>query len=377
MRLTYLRCIGRDRNHASTSCHKRCPTGERSECGLGESCFAYTSCKGVIVSEGSQIIDSAVEGGKVQTEKKNPTFYPTHDATYEPSPPPSTAKPSSRPSREPTAKPSLNPQRTSKEPTAKPSSQPTPLRTPSFFCASSKKELQTSCAILEGCDADPCPKGKFCFPKKSCDGWTGPREVTVAPVPSPKEEDHFGAQPSRYQELCPDFHNGWLTLNGCREYYKCSDGIPGVASGCPSGERFDLRRKGCFPATEVNAECYGHEQEATMDTNNDLCPDMYSGWHAISDCTQYFKCSDGSSGTIYVCPEGQKFDKTRNVCFDAFKVNRFCYGPSDAAAEAESHASSSNECPLNFNGYGVTKDCSEYYQCNDGVPGARHACDSG
>lgn len=353
---------GRDRNHASTSCHKRCRTGERSECGLGESCFAYSSCKGVIVSEESQIIDSAVEQGKAQSEKKNPTYYPTHDATYEPTAPPSTAKPSSRPSKEPTAKPSL---------------QPSPQGTPSLFCAASKKELQTSCAILEGCESRPCPKGKFCFPLKSCDGWTGPSKVTVAPIPAPKEEDHFGAQPSRFQELCPDFHNGWLTLNDCREFYKCSDGIPGVASGCPSGEHFDLRRKGCFPASEVNAECYGHEQEATVDTNNDLCPDVYNGWHAISDCTQYFKCSDGAHGTIYVCPEGQKFDKTRNECFDAFKVNKFCYGPSVAAAEAESSASSSDECPLNFKGYGVTRDCSVYYQCFDGVSGARHTCDSG
>ena len=212
---------------------------------------------------------------------------------------------------------------------------------------------------------------------KSCDGWTGPIEVTVAPVPAPKEEDLLGKQPSRYQELCPNFHNGWWTINVCREFYKCSDGIPGVASSCPSGERFDLRSKGCFPASEVNAECYGHKQEAAIDTSKELCPYMYSGWHAISDCTQYFKCSGGAHGTISACPEGQKFDKTRNECYDASKVNKFCYGPSVADAEAESPVSSYDECPLNFEGYGVTKDCTEYFQCNGGSPGAMRRCDSG
>jgi hypothetical protein len=86
----------------------------------------------------------------------------------------------------------------------------------------------------------------------------------------------------------------------------------------------------CTNEQQLNEYCYGppvpNPTPRPTGPPNDFCPNGVDGWHASSDCKEYYKCQDGEAGAIQVCPEGMKFDKVRNRC-GAESVNNYCYGP--------------------------------------------------
>lgn len=114
--ITGIFVCGTDFVHASTNCHKPCPSGSYNECDEGEACFENISCE----------------------VESTPSFLPQSDAATQPTYEVTNSQP--------------------------PSILVSDLPAEQFFCASTIQELETSCSTAQSCANGPCPTGVFCFP---------------------------------------------------------------------------------------------------------------------------------------------------------------------------------------------------------------------
>merc|ERR1712194_80567 len=118
----------------------------------------------------------------------------------------------------------------------------------------------------------------------------------------------------------------------------------------------------------------------------DLCPqNSFVGWHASSDCKEYYKCDNGVPGAIEKCSQSLKFDKVRNKCYSEQLVNSFCYGPPlDTAQDSQQggrgdgrndSSASRDLCKEGYPGWITRLGCREYYWCDQGRADDLHDCD--
>lgn len=258
----------------------------------------------------------------------------------------------------PSSNESWAPISTNQPPSSRPSSDPlipTPTE-PDLFCASSMDDLHASCASAQSCNDGPCPAGLYCFPftcassvsveepvmsdggtyycakneselKDSCGMLT---QCNNELPPCPEDTSCLRYNCQQNIDMCPLNYVGWQSSRDCLEYYYCTDGVAGPSTFCTDGLKFDKMRGECTNGLQLNEYCYGppvpNPTPRPTGPPNDFCPNGVDGWHASSDCKEYYKCQDGEAGAIQVCPEGMKFDKVRNRC-GAESVNNYCYGP--------------------------------------------------
>ena len=276
-------------------------------------------------------------------------------------------------------------------PSYSPMYQPTQLSpdVQQLLCASSTAELESSCTSALSCSEGPCPSGQYCFPF-TC-------EVSVIKEPAILDgKSYFCARneaeleencgmltqcnnglPScsldtkcyEYDcqqsiELCPLNYVGWQSSRDCLEYYECVNGVAGPSNFCENGFKFDKMRGKCTDGI-LNEYCYGPPvppptPKPTPPPLPNFCPNEVDGWHASSDCKEYYKCRSGESGAIQVCDDGLKFDKVRGKCVESSLVNNFCYGPplEDAelpdvqeATPSESPKLDNGACPNGLTGW--------------------------
>lgn len=226
-----------------------------------------------------------------------------------------------------------------------------------LLCASSMAELETSCESAISCNDGPCPAGKYCFPftckitsvvkepasfgektyfcarnelelKENC-GMLTQCNNGLPSCTSDTKCFEYDCQQSI--DLCPLNYVGWQSSHDCLEFYECENGIAGPSNFCENGLKFDKMRGKCTDGI-LNEYCYGPPvppptPKPTPPPLPNFCPTNVDGWHASSDCREYYKCQDGDSGAIQVCEDGLKFDKVRSKCVAESSVNNFCYGP--------------------------------------------------
>ena len=277
-------------------------------------------------------------------------------------------------------KPSLAPLRI-QNPTSSPLRTPNPTSRPSsggeiyvpseplLLCASTLDDLEASCASAQSCNDGPCPTGLFCFPY-NCESVT--EEVSESKfcarnVAELKEscgilEECGNGLPScpgdyicmEYDcqqsiELCPLNFDGWHSGRDCLDYYYCEHGIAGPKKFCSPGLKFDKTRGECTDG-KLNEYCYGGSPPpSTLRPSGPplkkFCPDDVDGWHASSNCKEFYRCEAGEAGAIQVCGDGLKFDKVRNRCKPESSINNFCYGPAVADGESQEVPVSSTPTP--------------------------------
>ena len=233
-----------------------------------------------------------------------------------------------------------------------------------------------------------------------------------------EEQKHKMPQQPQQQQadesLCPGLLTGWRAANGCKDYYRCFNGVPGPVHTCNSGLWFDVANRYCRIASQVDGgTCEGSssssqttsqpqqgggadeaaqtaqkQEESQADVGGDdqvdssggaepaettaqhheqqhdgpgsMCriPD---GWHTTEGCTEYYQCADGLPDKIYTCPPGLLFDVLRSVCEGASGVDvSSCRGPPLRPEEAQYY------CPEDYTGLKIQSSCTEYYECDGG-----------
>jgi hypothetical protein len=161
---------GTDLSHASTNCHKPCPSGSYEECDDGEACFENISCE----------------------VNSTPTLPPQLDIAAQPTQVVTNSLPPSR----------LSSVSSSEQ----------------YFCASTIEELEASCATAQSCADGPCPTGLFCFPY-TCN--TAVHGENPATINSAKSQEPILIEPSaapvHVRGLCPQSpFVGWHTSADCK-----------------------------------------------------------------------------------------------------------------------------------------------------------------
>jgi len=109
------------------------------------------------------------------------------------------------------------------------------------------------------------------------------------------------------------------------------------------------------------------------------------GWYARRDCTEYYECNDGPAGPLRVCDDGTRFDILRAQCIDESYVDSDCLGPEENVGNGSNGNNGGNSdqgndlglCPDGYVGWYARRDCTEYYECNDGPAGPLRVCDDG
>ena len=185
---------GKDRVHASTSCHKQCPNGLNEDCDEGETCFAYVTC--------------GAGSSAAPTPGSESSHQPSHELMMSPS-------------QHPTEKVMMP---SSQQPTQGVAMSSGPQSTGAvqqLFCASSKAELEVSCVTAQSCISESCPSKMFCFPF-TCAGAVEDDSSTPASM-APAGNQHSPApvesQPAPVddQSLCPQSSFvGWHTSADCK-----------------------------------------------------------------------------------------------------------------------------------------------------------------
>ena len=300
-----------------------------------------------------------------------------------------------------------------------------------LFCASAMSQLESSCELAESCASGPCPKGQFCFPftctkvvKGENEAFDGGGEVNQVPndnqAPPDVDDRHQSSlcphttftgwsatvdckeyfkcdngapgvvrvcgtdlkfdkvRNECYSEefvnsfcygpplkvLCKEGKSGWESIADCKEYYKCDDGVPGVVSACGQNLKFDQMRKECYREELVDSSCYGPPL-------TELCDEGKTGWKTMADCTEYYKCENGSPGIIRMCGKNLKFDLVRNECHPEKSVDSLCRGPPLKSAQ---QGSQEDLCEEGHTGWEVRLGCREYFWCNNGHYDVLHSC---
>jgi len=260
-----------------------------------------------------------------------------------------------------------------------------------FFCASTFKELETTCSTtaqgctggLDAAGGNECPPGQWCYEfvcntvtlsdaPESNPELNGSMEEESPPPPQQQEEQHSGtsycaSSISQLNERCGlasqcttdsdcvvqgyfcmkyDCHQnlmqcplnfvGWHSSEDCKQYYYCEQGVAGASEMCGDGTKFDKAREICT-TDYVDEYCYGldsYENDSGSSitqpgTAKELCPPGFTGWHSSDGaCNEYQKCEGGNPGPTRVCGFELKFDTSRGECIDAALVNvASCTGP--------------------------------------------------
>lgn len=97
----------------------------------------------------------------------------------------------------------------------------------------------------------------------------------------------------------------------CTVYYVCSNGRP-IALTCPGTQEFSPSLNVCVDY--VDSDCAAH---VSVRKPNGECPEKDPAnpiyLPDTDDCTIYYECSNGEP-VMNVCPPGQAFNPTLNVC---------------------------------------------------------------
>ena len=302
---------GTDRTHASTSCHKRCPGGSPDECDEGEACFGYTSCEAEVPPE------SVMGGTTVELESQitpEPTNMPTNKPTAR-----MTLKPIPLPTPKPVNKDSASSQSDYPDSAAEVAQQ-------QLFCSKNMDDLEESCGSAQSCLSGPCPSGMFCFPF-----------TCATTVKDPADNEPPAQAPAGIKE------------DGSDQQQTPAD---------------DATQTSGKPAKPADNQPQQQQPASPPQQFTELCPlSSYVGYYANQDCKEYWYCDNGVPGVIRSCGASLKFDKVLDQCNSEAKVNNFCYGP---ALPEGTTASSKGLCKEGFTGYETRFGCKEYYWCNNG-----------
>jgi hypothetical protein len=257
---------GIDRVHASTSCHKQCPNGLNEDCDEGETCFAYVTCGAGSSPAPTPGYESSQRPshGLVMSSSQQPTEEVTMPSSQQPTQGVATSSESqstvavqqlfcastkedlevscvtaqsciSRPCPSTmfcfpftcagaVEDDNSTPVSTSQQPTqgaaASSESQLTGA-VQQLFCASTKEELEMSCATAQSCISEPCPSKMFCFPFTCAGAVEDDNSTQVSTAPAGNQQSPAPAEskpvPVDNQSLCPQSSFvGWHTSADCK-----------------------------------------------------------------------------------------------------------------------------------------------------------------
>ena len=322
---------------AVSSCHKRCRSGSPADCPAGESCFRN------------------VYQCSVEIPRADPTPKPTSPPTLSP-----VVTMTEAPSRRPTDDNVVN--------TASPTVgfgniqvQPPP-NLPGLYCASSMNELEVSCATAQQCGgSEPCPLGQMCYPyecKGSSDSatLTTTAKPTLPPAPAAAvAAENIPPAPESGGSL------GWF----CGSSYNELETTCSTTSQKCSAERQDCPfGQWCF---QYYCNAAMSESEDTVVENDAPEPNQ----ELNNSVQQQIQSSEPS----YCASSIAQLDERCGLASQ-------CASDSDCIVESEvcmKYDCRQNLmlCPLNFVGWHSSKDCKQYYYCEQGVSSSSDSCGDG
>lgn len=209
------------------------------------------------------------------------------------------------------------------------------LRIKQNYCAMNEIDLYANCSVAPTCnDGDPpCPFGTVCFGEHLCGSKESLapslQDVTVQiPSQAPSPLDSGPSFPSEPQLLCASDISELEA--SCSDAESCNDGP------CTKGMF-------CFP---YNCESSTGNEPAVSDGKTYYCAQNEA--ELKQSCGMLTQCNNG----LPPCSEGL-------TCFEY------------------TCEQSIELCPLNYVGWQSSRDCIEYYGCEDGVAGQIKACPDG
>lgn len=352
---------GTSREEASTSCHKRCRSGSPSECVSGESCFGYTTCTAEISLSATQNpMQSPVVTTSVGVTSSPSLATTSSDAitvmngvcasdyselqlTCWTASPCNNTHPCDG---NQTCFEDVDCNVTALEnqpPTQSPSSTGGDISTNNTglvqnYCAISQADLDENCDTANTCNDDdgPCAEGLFCFPQHEC------LVVNVtSPSSSPIQQNVvLTASPTVSKDnVQPITPQQFLCATNAEELVASCSTAPSCASGpCSSGQF-------CFP--------YNCDTSAVVEE-----PVISGG------------------GTYYCASDFSELELNCGVAMECNNGNPACTdGKSCLKYECQQNI---ERCPLNFSGMHSSRDCKEYYMCENGsVTGLTQYCGEG
>ncbi|GIY98921.1 putative chitinase 3, partial [Caerostris extrusa] len=150
----------------------------------------------------------------------------------------------------------------------------------------------------------------------------------------------------------------------CTKYYECKDGKP-VKRNCPRGQTFDAQRSKCDWAHRVNCP------------HSEICPRRNGLFPYKDDCHKFVHCANGIPYTK-VCPPKLNFDPATLRC--TYAPDKCETSKSPSVIEGKSKTGTPEDqkwkCPNDFGYYRHAGNCSNFYQCIEGVPSIKQ-CPTG
>ena len=317
---------------AVSSCHKRCRSGSPAECPTGESCFRN------------------VYQCSAEIPRPDPTSPPTLS-------PPTLSPVTQAPSSHPTD----NNLVVTTSPTVGADNGPAvqPPNLPGLYCARSMDELEASCSTAQECGgSEPCLIGQMCYPYE-CKGSSDSSSATLTTTAEPTLPS--ATTTAENMPLPPESGGvfGWFCGSSFEELdTTCSTTAQKCVyerQDCPSGQ-------GCYQyycnnvasenqvvendATEATPGSNGSAEQPIQNSESSYCASSIA--QLDERCGLALQCATDNDCNVQgeIC---MKYDCRQNLM----------------------------QCPLNFVGWHSSKDCKQYYYCEQGVSSSSDVCGDG
>lgn len=318
---------GTSHTDAISSCHKRCRSGSPSECPAGESCFrnVYQCSAEIPRPDPTPPPTSLPTLSPMMMTTQIPSSHPTNDNLVV------TASPTVSDDNEPVQPPNL----------------------PELYCARSMEELEASCATAQQCGgSEPCPFDHFCYPYE-CKGGndsanvgivaakpTLPPATTAEDMPLPSESGG---------EL------GWF----------CGSSYEELETTCSTSSQRCVKERQDCPIGQWCYEYYCNTatlEDPVVEPNNPKVNDSVD---------QSFQ----NSGTSYCASSIAQLNERCGLATQCVS-NNDCNVPGEVCVKYDCRQDLML-CPLNFVGWHSSKDCKQYYYCDQGVSSSSDSCGDG
>ena len=232
---------------------------------------------------------------------------------------------------------------------------------PSLYCASSREELEASCSTAQECVSGPCPSGQMCFPyeckEDSSDSatLTTTAKPTNSPTPPAITAEKIPLPDTNAQLFCASTFDELETT--------CSTTAQSCAGGqeCPSGQW-----------------CYEYSCSNKVTTSDPViendAPEANPEFNGSGE-QQPSEKPPQQSGTSYCASSIAQLNERCGLAIQ-------CATDSDCSAQGEfctpfDCRQNLMHCPLNFVGWHSSKDCKQYYYCEQGASSSSNSCGDG
>jgi hypothetical protein len=329
---------------AVSSCHERCRSGSSAECSSGETCFqnVYECAVEIPLPPPSDLsitppptLYPSTLGMMTMTEAPSPSSNPTDNTLV-------------------TISPTFG---------ADNDAVVQPPNLPELYCASSMDELEVSCSTAKECFSEPCPLGQMCYPyecKGNSDSVTTSTQPTTTIIPT------YSPTPTAEKISLPDDTTTTTTTNEEEAQFFCASTFEELETTCSTTAQSCsiFGRDECPPGQW----CYEYAcNTLTNDAPESSNPELNGGMDEQPPQQQI--------ETSYCASSIDQLNERCGLALPCTTDND-CDVDGDFCLKFDCHQNLM-QCPLNFVGWHSSKDCKQYYYCEQGVAGSSKMCDEG